>query len=117
MCNTAFRFVFSQRAVCNFVNSSAQGKFSTRGTILPWLYGRRSKQGVQQPRHGCGRKLLTFSPGLKHAIVGHAEPPGAAKEVVGVQKKLSVRHVPGTGYQEVSPLVSGTGFCRARLIN
>src|SRR5260221_12905804 len=82
-------------------------KIFERGTILPWLYGLRSKQAVQRPRCGCGRKLLPFSPGLYHGIVGHTEPPGAAKEVVGIQKKLSVRHVPGAGYQEIVPLCVG----------
>jgi hypothetical protein len=82
-------------------------KIFERGTILPCLYGFRSKQGVQHPRHGVGRKLLTFGPGLYHGIVGYTEPPGAAKEIVGIQKKFSVRHVPGAGYQEVPPLCVG----------
>jgi hypothetical protein len=54
------------------------GKILDPGTIRPWLYGRRSKKRIQQPRHVFGRKLLTFSPGLKHAVVGDGEPPGAA---------------------------------------
>ena len=40
------------------------GKIFERGTVLPKLYSRRSKQGVQQPRRTCGHKLPAFSPGL-----------------------------------------------------
>jgi hypothetical protein len=83
------------------------GKIFERGTVLPKLYSRRSKQGVQQPRCTCGHKLPAFSPRLQHPIVGHTESPSAAKEVVGIQKKFALLHVPRAGFEEVSPLSVG----------